>query len=174
MILTGKEIEQRLGKSIVITPYDAKCLNPNSYNLKLHDEVLVYTEDVLDPKKDNATRSIVIPKAGLIIEPGQLYLARTHEYTETHGLVPMIIGRSSTGRLGITVHVTSGFGDIGFCGYWTLQLTCTKRVRIYPQMEICQIFYHSVLGEYEDYSSAKYQNSGSAMPCQLYKEFKYD
>lgn len=170
MILTGKEIEKRLGTDIVIEPYHPQQLNPNSYNLRLHNELLVYTDDVLDAGKDNPTRTLVIPEEGLVLEPGQLYLARTAEYTETRGLVPMLLGRSSVGRLGISVHLTSGFGDIGFCGYWTLQLTCVKRVRVYPNMKICQIFYHSVLGEYENYSSKKYQDSHEIVSSRLYTE----
>lgn len=170
MILTGKEIERRLGNDIIIEPYVAEQLNPNSYNLRLHNELLIYKGDVLDPKENNETETLVIPEEGLVLEPGQLYLARTLEYTETQGLVPMILGRSSVGRLGITVHITSGFGDVGFCGYWTLQLTCVKKVRIYPNMKICQIFYHNVLGEYDNYSSKKYQGSTKIMSSQLYKE----
>lgn len=170
MILTGKEIERRLGNDIIIEPYVAEQLNPNSYNLRLHNELLIYKGDVLDPKENNETETLVIPEEGLVLEPGQLYLARTLEYTETQGLVPMILGRSSIGRLGITVHITSGFGDVGFCGYWTLQLTCVKKVRIYPNMKICQIFYHNVLGEYDNYSSKKYQGSTKIMSSQLYKE----
>lgn len=170
MILTGKEIERRLGNDIIIEPYVADQLNPNSYNLRLHNELLIYKGDVLDSKENNETETLVIPEEGLVLEPGQLYLARTLEYTETQGLVPMILGRSSVGRLGITVHITSGFGDVGFCGYWTLQLTCVKKVRIYPNMKICQIFYHNVLGEYDNYSSKKYQGSTKIMSSQLYKE----
>ena len=172
MILTGKEIERRLGNDIIIEPYVAEQLNPNSYNLRLHNELLIYKGDILDPKENNETETLVIPEEGLVLEPGQLYLARTLEYTETQGLVPMILGRSSVGRLGITVHITSGFGDVGFCGYWTLQLTCVKKVRIYPNMKICQIFYHNVLGEYDNYSSKKYQGSTKIMSSQLYKELK--
>ena len=40
MILSGKEIEKHIGKEIVIEPYDPKRLNPNSYNLSLHHEML--------------------------------------------------------------------------------------------------------------------------------------
>ena len=170
MILTGKEIEKRLGTDILIDPYVPDQLNPNSYNLRLHNELLVYKDAILDPKKNNETESIRIPEEGLVLKPGQLYLARTLEYTETRGLVPMILGRSSVGRLGITVHITSGFGDIGFCGYWTLQLTCVRKVRIYPGMKICQIFYHNVLGEYDSYSSKKYQGSQKIISSQLYQE----
>lgn len=170
MILTGKEIKKRMGNDIVIEPFSDDQLNPNSYNLKLHDELMIYKSDVLDMKSNNETETIKIPEEGFVLEPGQLYLARTLEYTETKNLVPMILGRSSVGRLGIAVHLTSGFGDIGFCGYWTLQLTCVNKVRIYPNMKICQIFYHDILGEHDDYSSSKYQKSDRIMPSQLYKE----
>ena len=42
MILSGKEIQKHIGKEIKIEPYNEKQLNPNSYNLKLHNEILVY------------------------------------------------------------------------------------------------------------------------------------
>ena len=38
MILSGKEIAKHLGKEIVIEPFDEKRLNPNSYNLSLHNQ----------------------------------------------------------------------------------------------------------------------------------------
>ncbi len=44
MILSGKEIKNRLGKDIFIEPFNASQLNPNSYNLKLGNELLVYED----------------------------------------------------------------------------------------------------------------------------------
>ncbi|HEY5575676.1 MAG TPA: dCTP deaminase, partial [Clostridiaceae bacterium] len=114
MILSGREIKNKMGKEIVIEPFSEKQLNPNSYNLKLHNELLVYDEEVLDMKKQNKVKSIVIPEEGLVLEPGKLYLGRTVEYTETDKYVPMLEGRSSVGRLGLFIHVTAGFGDVGF------------------------------------------------------------
>ncbi len=172
MILTGLEIKRRLGTDITIDPFHEDQLNPNSYDLRLHDELMVYTQDVLDAKRDNPTETIVIPGGGSLLQPGELYLARTAEYTETRGLVPMIVGRSSIGRLGITVHITSGFGDVGFQGFWTLQLTCVKPVRIYPGVKICQIFYHTIAGEATQYESEKYQKSGSILASRLYRELR--
>ena len=60
----------------------------------------------------------------------------------------MIEGRSSVGRLGLFVHVTAGFGDVGFCGFWTLEMFAVQPVRVYPGVPICQIFYHEIHGEY--------------------------
>jgi len=69
MILTGPEIQKRLDKDITITPYDPKLLNPNSYNLRLSPDLLVYKEFPLDMKKDNPVERLQIPEEGLLLEP---------------------------------------------------------------------------------------------------------
>ena len=79
MILSGKEIEKHIGKEIIIEPFSRDRLNPNSYNLSLADELLVYENDVLDMKSPNPTRRVVIPESGLTLEPNRLYLGRTNE-----------------------------------------------------------------------------------------------
>jgi dCTP deaminase len=170
MILTGEEIRRNLGENIVIEPFDERNLNPNSYNMSLHDEMLVYEEIVLDMKKSNRTRRITVPSTGMVLEPNRLYLGRTHERTETRNLVPMIEGRSSIGRLGLFVHVTAGFGDVGFCGYWTLEMFAVQPVKIYPGVAICQIFYHTLTGDITEYRDGKYQNNRDIQPSYLYKE----
>ena len=118
------------------------------------------------------TRSLVILEEGLVLEPGILYLGRTIEYTKTENYVPMLEGRSSVRRLGLYVHVTAGFGDVGFSGYWTLEIQCVQPVRIYPGVEICQIYYHSIEGEYVKYRSGKYQNNTGIQPSLLYMDFE--
>ena len=170
MVLSGQEIKRQLGTSIVIDPFNESRLNPNSYNLTLHDELMVYEEVVLDMRKANRVRRMVIPREGLVLQPNQLYLGRTVERTETHNFVPMIEGRSSIGRLGLFVHVTAGFGDVGFCGYWTLEMFAVQPVRIYAGVAICQIFYHDIHGDYIAYQSDKYQNNTDIQPSLLFKE----
>lgn len=172
MILTGSEIREQLGDNIVIDPFDESLLNPNSYNLRLHDELLVYEEIVLDVQRPNRFRRYTIPEEGFILQPNQLYLARTLERTETHNLVPMLEGRSSIGRLGLFVHCTAGFGDVGFCGYWTLEMFAVQPVRIYPRIPVCQIFYHTLTGDVTEYKSDKYQNNHDIQPSLLFKELR--
>jgi dCTP deaminase len=170
MILSGNEIRQQLGSNILIEPFDEARLNPNSYNLSLHDELLVYEEVVLDMRKSNRVERISIPEDGLVLTPNQLYLGRTVERTETHNLVPMIEGRSSIGRLGLFVHVTAGFGDVGFCGYWTLEMFAVQPVKIYPGVQICQLFFHQIHGDITEYSSEKYQHNRDIQPSMLFRE----
>jgi dCTP deaminase len=174
MILSGNEIKQQLGRNILIDPFDENRLNPNSYNLSLHDELLVYEEVVLDMRKSNRVERIRIPADGLVLTPNQLYLGRTVERTETHNLVPMIEGRSSIGRLGLFVHVTAGFGDVGFCGYWTLEMFAVQPVKIYPGVPICQIFFHQIAGDITEYASDKYQHNRDIQPSLLFRELAAD
>ena len=175
MILSGLEIVKKVeeGKEIFIEPFDASRVGPNSYDLRLNNILQVY--DIpkggnLDMRADHAVREIVIPEDGFVLEPGQLYLGSTVEFTETKaGYVPMLEGRSSVGRLGVSIHVTAGFGDIGFAGHWTLEIWSILPVRIYPFERICQIYYHKIDGEYSPYKG-KYQGAMGVQASRKYRD----
>lgn len=172
MLLSGEEIKRNLNEKIFIEPYHESQLNPNSYNLRLSSELLAYRDDVLDMKANNPVEQLTIPESGLLLKANKLYLGRTVEYTKTDGFVPMLEGRSSIGRLGLFIHVTAGFGDVGFAGYWTLEMFCIHPIIIYPNVEICQIYYHTLQGDYNSYDSGKYQHNQGVQPSLLYTEFQ--
>ncbi len=172
MILSGKEIERRLGSDIIIDPFNPSKLNPNSYNLTLANELIVYDSACLDMAKDNPWHKIEMPEKGITLSPNYLYLGRTNEWTKTENLVPMLEGRSSVGRLGLCVHVTAGFGDVGFEGFWTLEIHCVQPIVIYPGVDICQIYYHTIEGDFDRYESGKYQRNKGIQTSQLWKEFQ--
>ncbi len=174
MLLSGEEIKRRLGGDIQIDPFDENRLNPNSYNLSLHHELLVYEEVVLDTASPNRYRRLEIRDEGITLQPNHLYLGRTIETTETHELVPMIQGRSSLGRLGLFINPGGSIGDVGYCGTWTLEMHCVQPVRIYPAMQVCQIYYSPLIGEAKEYCSDKYQNSTDIKPSKMYTELGSD
>ena len=173
MILTGSEIERRIYTGeIEIDPYNPCNLGPNSYNLTLASDLVVYDtpDGIIDAAKNNPTKEITIPDTGYVLTPGTLYLARTAEYTYTPTLLPMLEGRSSVGRLGLFIHVTAGFGDTGFRGFWTLEMTVVQPLRVYAGMKVCQIYYHTVEGRIKEYSG-KYADNKGIQASQLYREF---
>lgn len=193
-MLTGKEIirQVELG-NIYIDNFNPLKINPNSYNLHLDNKLLVYSDVnmkqitynanqydkyfcwngfekdcYIDAKKDNPTTEIIIPDDGFILLPNQLYLGTTKETTITETCVPCISGRSSIGRLGIAVHVTAGFGDIGFHGKWTLEITAAIPVKIYPDMEICQIYFEEVSGDTGIQYHGRYQYQDDVQASRLF------
>lgn len=164
MILTGSEIKKRLGKDIIIEPFNESQVNPNSYNVTLSEKLYTYEipeNGVLDLKKKPKIKEIIIPDEGFIIEPGKIYIGSTNEYTETYNLVPMITGRSSMGRVGLTTNIAACMGDVGYKGTWSLQLsTVAYPIRIYKNMPIAQLYYFELCGDIVNYSG-RYQNSSS-------------
>lgn len=161
MILSDTKILEAIArKEIVIEPYDRDCLGSNSYDVHLGKYLAVYVDEVLDARKHNRIREIEIPGEGFVLQPGTLYLGVTQEYTETHGCVPFLEGKSSVGRLGIDIHATAGKGDVGFCNTWTLEISVSMPVRVYAGMPIGQLIYFTVDGHvqntYNHKLSAKY------------------
>ena len=165
MILTDKTIHDEISEgNIVIEPFNPNNLGTNSYDLTLSNTLILYTERVLDARKKNPSAPIIIPDDGIVLQPGIVYLASTVEYTETLRHVPILMGKSSLARLGLFVHVSAGFGDVGFKGHWTLELVCVQPIKIYPGMKIAQIVYHDISEmpkvSYDKKEDAKYSNQG--------------
>lgn len=161
--LTGSEIAKRVAEDrLVIKPFNKENVNPNSYNLSIGIKLLVYRpRRWFTPwRKPLVWGQLNEPdyvvhmdvKKGFVIKPGWFYLGSTAEYTTSPDLVPVLDGRSSTGRLSLHIHATAGFGDIGFDGCWTLEIYSIIPVRIFPFTQICQISYDTPEGEIVPYT----------------------
>jgi len=156
MILSDQAILAGIAQGeIIIEPFDRSCLGSNSYDVHLGASLAVYEDEVLDARRHNQVRRFEIPKEGYVLQPGQLYLGVTQEYTETHQQVPFLEGKSSVGRLGIDIHATAGKGDVGFCNHWTLEISCSLPVRVYAGMPIGQLIYFALDGEVENLYNKK-------------------
>ena len=104
MILSGLKIKEEVKHgNICISPFNESDINPNSYNYTLGDYLKVYESDVLDSKRQEKVKIVPLPEDGLVIEPGRVYLGYTKEIFGSDKYVPVITGRSSTGRLGLFV-----------------------------------------------------------------------
>jgi len=162
MILTGPEIRRQveLG-NIEIDPFVPEHVNPASVDLTLGGEVGKYRTLSVTSFKDreieflDAAREYKLEKiqfgSFIILQPGQLYLMHTVERVRATRFVPILDGKSSLGRLGVSVHQTAGYGDPGFDGQYTMEVTCVLPVRLYAGMRVAQIRFHAVQGEIEEY-----------------------
>lgn len=157
MILTDQQILAEIERgTIVIEPYDRSCLGTNSYDVHLGRYLATYRDAVLDARRHNAIDVFEMPaEAGFVLQPGQLYLGVTEEYTESHAHVPFLEGKSSVGRLGIDIHATAGKGDVGFSNHWTLEISVSMPVRVYPGMPIGQLIYFTVQGDVQTFYNRK-------------------
>ncbi len=179
--LTGSEIiHQVIMGNITIDDFKIKNINPNSYNLTLDNVLKTYnpvyrnpnnpndTRQYLDILKENPYNTYEIPESGFALLPGTLYIASTKERVFTNKFIPEIGGRSSIGRLGITIHVTAGYGDIGFDGKWTLEIVVVHPIIIYPNIPICQIDFRPPCGDTCIQYKGRYQHQDTAETSKFY------
>jgi dCTP deaminase len=177
MILTDEQILQNISRgSIVIEPFQQSCLGSNSYDVHLGGTLARYVQPELDAKKHNTIETFEIPEEGFVLLPSEFYLGVTQEYTETHAHVPFLEGKSSVGRLGIDIHATAGKGDVGFCNFWTLEISVKQPVRVYAGMPIGQLIYFAIEGNvinsYANKSSAKYNaRTNKPVESMMFKNF---
>lgn len=155
-ILSGLEIRKRYVEgSIRIDPFDPAMLNPASVDLTLGGGVFTYADGLvaLDPREDHGGHRQEY-KLGeeVFLAPGRLYLMHTAERVWAQDLVPVLDGKSSLGRLGISVHQTAGYGDPGFDGQYTLEVTCVLRARLIVGMRVAQMRFHTLVGEVVPYA----------------------
>lgn len=148
MILTGSKINQSVREgNISISPFDQAELNPNSYNYRLGSELKMAYEDGSGVHFLN----VGFPEAGLILQPGNLYLGQTAEKIGSSSYAMSLIGRSSLGRLGLFLQVSANLGHTGSNHQWTLELYACQPIKIYPNMRIGQVSFWTNIGEMKDY-----------------------
>lgn len=181
MVLTRPDILDEIQKgNIVIEPLNLDDVGTNSVDLHLSKFLMNIDNDrmPLDAKKPPNIRIFEMDEMGLLLVPNALYLASTVERTWTKKHLPTLHGKSSVARLGISIH-DAGFGDVGFKGHWTLEITVAQPIRIYPGMPIGQLCYQEVKSMPDvDYMARKESSYTTAwedpkpQPSQLFKKFK--
>lgn len=172
MILTGnKIIEEKFNNKIVIEPFNINAVTTNSYDLTLGDKLVMYTDEVLDPKKKPNTITIDIPDEGYELKRGQFILGYSNEMVGSNFYVPIVHAKSSIARLGLFIHITSGLFDIGCKCNVTFHLYPTMPIILYKNMPIAQITFWQPKGEIKLYNG-KYQNDKGAVASRIYKDFE--
>jgi len=159
-VLTGPEIiRQVVMGRIHIDPFIESNVGPNSYDLRWGNTYRLYTNTLLDVRGVNPTVEYPFPEEGMILTPGELYIMATIEEAGSDYYRPCIETRSSMARLGITTHLSAGYGDHGFKRQWTLEVTAIKPVKVYPGDRVCQIEFVTMDGKpmpYDQRKSSKY------------------
>lgn len=172
MILTGYEIENQHSEgAIVIEPFCKEQINPNSYDLRLGNKLLIYDESELSPKKNNKFHIETIPPEGYVLKKNHFYLASSVERIGGTKFVPLIHAKSGIARLGLFVHITADLIDVGSIGTTTFQLFPTLDIRVFPNMKIGQVSFWTIKGDIELYHG-KYQGSDGPQPSKSYLAFE--
>ncbi|MEO5725165.1 MAG: dCTP deaminase [Ilumatobacteraceae bacterium] len=185
MILSDHTLREQIALGrIVIEPFDERCVQPSSIDVKLSSHFRVFrnhTSGVIDVKSavDLTEPVEVSADGGFMLHPGEFVLASTLErIVVPDDMVSRIDGKSSLGRLGLIIHSTAGFIDPGFDGHITLELTniATLPITLYPAMKVGQIsFMRMTTAADNPYGKgahgSKYQGQRGPTPSRYYENF---
>lgn len=164
MIWSDRDLlrELRSGERAKIEPFDEKAVQPASIDLRLGNVFWLYKERptsrfVLDPEdlpvidvtqsaKDLMFR--VVKVQSIVLNPQNFILGSTQERVSLgNDVVARIEGKSSLGRLGLTIHSTAGFIDPGNQNLsLTLELfnMSPLPIRLHVGMWICQLAFQDL------------------------------
>ncbi|MCI0532961.1 dCTP deaminase [bacterium] len=158
MILTHDVILDEIEKkNIIIDPLDKTLVGPASIDLRLgnlfrtfkkQSSVFLITED----SQYEMVTDLLEIKDGeqVILKPGDTILGVTQEkITISPSIAAWIQGRSRFVRLGLGVHIVSGFVQPGVSNFQMLEITnlSPSSLSIYPGLRICQLVFERCEGE---------------------------
>lgn len=155
-----------------IDPFYKSSLQPAGYDVHLGDWIAKPpnnpdSDAILVNDLDTYALDYQMHKTPYPIQPGEFVLGVTSEcITLPRDLVCLLNGKSTLGRLGLTIHQTAGVIDPGFDGYITLEFQNLNSRPIWLQggMPIGQLIFF----ELEDLSNqgyrGRYQSSIAAIP----------
>lgn len=171
--------------NIDIDPFDASRIQPSSYDFTLGDTFLFpkvsrVTIHVKEDQKDTFEEIVTDEENGVVIYPHSCCLAVTRERVRFGSTIAgRLEGKSSLGRLFLSIHITAGFFDPGFNGYPTLELVNHNDVPIviYPGMPIAQMSFFRLEGRpfnlYGKSSGSKYQDQPNVpVPSKYHLNFE--
>lgn len=138
MILSDRHIKQLVvdKKVPIINPFNLEDLQPNSYDVHLDNKLKKLNGEAID-----------ISQHSYKLKPNEFLLGSTLEKVNIPlDLVAHIDGKSSIGRLGVFIHVSSGFVDCGFRGNLTLEMfnASDKEFELVNGMSIAQLVFETL------------------------------
>lgn len=170
MILSDRDIGKAVAAGrIGIDRFKLSNVQAASYDFRLGEEFLVPSDqdrsiNPIDPVNSPQDLSIgmKLQRGPLMLGPRSFALGSSMErFTLPNDMVARVEGKSSIGRIGLSVHVTAGFIDPGFSGTITLELVNhrSRPIVLTPGMLIAQLSFMMMTGAADIPYGSKYSTS---------------
>lgn len=127
-MLSDRDIRRAIkDKLLVIDPFDPLLINPCSIDMRLDPRYRVFTAASIDMAHVNEhhtqLRHADDDNGVIALLPGAFILCSSVEQFQLGNMLcARVEGKSSLGRLGLSIHETAGFIDPGFVGNITFEV----------------------------------------------------
>lgn len=168
MILTDSLIRNLIINNNLVEGYSdlEEQLQPASFDVRLGADILIPQPSRNIVRIGEGDRVVTTQKSlepeGYVLKPQAFILASSVERVNMPpDIVGVVNGRSTVGRLGMTVHVTAGYIDPGFCGNITLEIyNCgNQNIILYAGDRVAQFVFQQTAAPAEAPYGAEGTNS---------------
>jgi dCTP deaminase len=178
MVLSDRDICDRIQNGgLVIEPFERACVEPASVDLHLGTEFRRALDEQEQLSLSNSGSECdginwEYNEHSIVVAPDDFVLATTRETVSIpDDIVARVTGRSSLGRLGISIHQTAGYIDPGFEGQITLEIgNCGPApIELSSGDRVCQISFTMLSSSAEqpyDFDKS-YQGQDGAVPSSM-------
>lgn len=161
---------------LIVENFKEDCLRPSSYLLRVDNKFLKLKEgpEVIDTKKDDTSilfDEIFIDEEGLIIKPGEFFLASSIEKIAfDESICGDLFQLSCYARIGIQLnfsscHIAATFGkDKPSSITFEISNLSNRSIRIYPFVKFCHLRIHKQLSASSIEYVGIYSGKDEAMP----------
>lgn len=155
-VLAEKEILKKIKSGeIKIEPFDERALGPASYDLHLGNKFRVFkgVKEIFKvsekAKFEKVTKLVGVGKQFLLMPNQTVHGITQEKITLPNNICGRIEGRSRFGRLGLMVHITSGFVQPGTSGHQVLEMNNAgpMPLSLNSGLAICQIIFEETKGK---------------------------
>ncbi len=148
-ILVDIDILEAIGSGkLKVEPFTPGLVQPGSLDIRMGPEVVEFMDtrglDIKKRELSARTRTIRVGEEGYLVRPQRLVLINTLEAIKLpDDMIGWIEGKSSFAKMGLMVHISSGFIQPGTEGKQTLEVynVNSDPIRIYPNLPICQVIF---------------------------------
>ena len=159
-MLTNKEIlESMESAEIIISPFNMEQLEDCSYNLAIghhiaryrpqrqvdiHEPIPAFDPTLYDPAQ---LFELEYCASEISILPGERILGHTVEFAGgVVGINTHLQAKSTTQRVGLSVCLDAGFGNVGYFNRWTLEISNHSPIKLVLPVGtlVAQIIFHRV------------------------------
>lgn len=159
--------------TIVIEPFDARCIQAASIDFRLGKHFLVVEHNSMDIiTLDTEIQYRAIESATFTIPAHSFVLATTLEYIKLPANITSFVeGRSSVGRIGLFIH-NAGWIDPGFEGNITLELYNANSlpIKLESGRRICQFIFSELDKPAEHPYQGKYKGQLGTTGSRIYQD----
>jgi dCTP deaminase len=147
MILSDNDIRAALKSgSLRIEPLDDSQIGPASVDMTLSNEFWRFRRGLGTVDLENGHNHVAEPFTAekITLAPGEMLLGKTVErITLSPDVAARIEGRSTFARMGVAMHVTSGFIQPGSDNHQVLEMVnfAPFSIVLRPGMRVCQVIF---------------------------------